>query len=270
VDQSWGGRQSPKDEPFFKLLWIVQGEGIIYGVDGEQKLSPHRIYFSNGFKVHEYLCPRKMRLFYLHFLPDDPILLKMLKNEPMTKEWAPSSIDPHQDFLAIEKFYNMDYQQRFYYGKPSSINQPMILAQMQIQKFLLNVTQHIFSGPFDVMDLSNPHTQRIKNSIEYMDEHYGSMPSLEEVASQSELSPEYFVSLFKKAYDNTPHQYMLDKRLKKATQLLKSTNLKVKEVALECGYKDVFHFSKTFKKFIGVSPKNFSVENKQYLEESST
>lgn len=61
-------------------------------------------------------------------------------------------------------------------------------------------------------------------------------------------------AIFKRAYGDTLYNYHLRKRLEKAFILLKETSLPVNEIAEECGFKDVSHFSRTFKKEYGVPP----------------
>ena len=50
-------------------------------------------------------------------------------------------------------------------------------------------------------------------AIEYMDDKYITNLSLKEIAEKIFLSPEYFLRLFKKSFNITPHQYILHKRL---------------------------------------------------------
>ena len=62
---------------------------------------------------------------------------------------------------------------------------------------------------------------------------------------------------FKSKYNTTIHQYLLDYRLKKATELLINDELNVKEIAFFCGFEDPNYFSKVFKKRYGRSPLEF-------------
>lgn len=61
-------------------------------------------------------------------------------------------------------------------------------------------------------------------------------------------------AVFKQAYGDTLYNYHLSKRLEKSFMLLKETNLPVNEIAEECGFKNVSHFSRTFKKVYGLPP----------------
>ena len=52
-------------------------------------------------------------------------------------------------------------------------------------------------------------------------------------------------------------EYIIEFRMKKAEELLKTTDSKIRDVAFQIGYKDELYFSKVFKKRFGVSPKTF-------------
>lgn len=74
----------------------------------------------------------------------------------------------------------------------------------------------------------------------------------------------YFSGIFKRAKGKSPKQYIVDVRLEKAAKLILSSNLTPSEVAKSTGYKDIFNFSKMFKKKFGVAPlyyKDFVTHN---------
>ena len=71
------------------------------------------------------------------------------------------------------------------------------------------------------------------------------------------ISPVHFRRLFSKATGMPPWHYVLDCRIRYASQLLLATDKLIKEIAGECGFNGVFHFSREFKKIMKKSPENF-------------
>ena len=81
--------------------------------------------------------------------------------------------------------------------------------------------------------------------------------TLEELAFLSEMSPSTFQRKFKSIYGTSPKNYTINKRLERAKILLESESLRVSDIAFECGFEDVSHFSKSFSAKFGKSPKQF-------------
>ena len=66
-----------------------------------------------------------------------------------------------------------------------------------------------------------------------------------------------FTRLFAKEIGMAPQQYVQNKRIAQASILLHHSNLSIEEIALETGFYDRFHFTKTFKKWTGTSPARY-------------
>lgn len=81
--------------------------------------------------------------------------------------------------------------------------------------------------------------------------------SLEEMAASVGLSQFHFSRQFKLAYGLPPYAYVLQKRISKARNMLTCGNAPLKVVALDCGFADQSHFSRTFRKMTGVTPAQF-------------
>jgi AraC family transcriptional regulator len=98
---------------------------------------------------------------------------------------------------------------------------------------------------------------RLKRALDYIQANLGSEIHLEDLARAVGLSPFHFAKLFKLSTGSTPHQYVLQRRLERATELLRSAELSLSEVALECGFADQSHFANVFRRFMGVTPSQF-------------
>lgn len=69
------------------------------------------------------------------------------------------------------------------------------------------------------------------------------------------LSPVYISKIFKEETGESPINYLIKIRLEKARDiLLTSEGGSIKSIANSVGYEDVYHFSKLFKKYYGISP----------------
>ncbi len=95
--------------------------------------------------------------------------------------------------------------------------------------------------------------RRILRGREYMDLSFAAQLSIELVARQAAMSEYHFFRLFKSVYGISPHQYILRKRLEAGMALLQK-EYSVSSAAIECGFSDIYSFSKAFKKHFGVTP----------------
>jgi two-component system response regulator YesN len=94
--------------------------------------------------------------------------------------------------------------------------------------------------------------------IDFIERSYDdSNLSLERVAQEFNVSVSYLSGLLRKEKNTTFSKYLIKKRIEKAKELLRLTNLKIVEVAKKVGYNDVYYFSHSFKKNTSMSPKEF-------------
>lgn len=95
----------------------------------------------------------------------------------------------------------------------------------------------------------------IEKITEYMESHYMEKISLDQIADNMYLSSYYISKIFKKETGDTPINYLISLRMKKAKELLeKYPDRSIQSVAADVGYEDAYHFSKLFKKYYGISP----------------
>lgn len=120
---------------------------------------------------------------------------------------------------------------------------------------LLNL---IFSELYKDNKPSDNNNSKIYPSIIYIKQNYLKKDfSLQAAAKESFISDTYFRKLFKKEFNMSPKQYVINRRIKYAASLIITGYYTLEEVAEMCGYNDYKHFSVEFKKIIGVSPSKY-------------
>jgi AraC-like DNA-binding protein len=98
----------------------------------------------------------------------------------------------------------------------------------------------------------------VKRIINYLMENYEHKISLDQIAHNMYLSPVYISKIFKEETGESPINYLIKIRLEKAKEILSEREGgSIKNIANEIGYDDVYHFSKLFKKYFGISPQNY-------------
>lgn len=95
---------------------------------------------------------------------------------------------------------------------------------------------------------------KMRRVIEYVEENLDNDLSLEAMAAEVNLSPIYLARAFKAAVGQSPHRYVLVRRVERAKELLRNTEMPVVDVALSSGFSSQSHLSYWFQRHMGVSP----------------
>ncbi|MDV4149498.1 response regulator [Clostridium sp. AL.422] len=98
------------------------------------------------------------------------------------------------------------------------------------------------------------YSKTIEKSLKYIEDNYKKHISLIDVAKHIYLSHEYFSRLFKEEVGENFSTYLTVYRMNKAKKLIRSTDMKISQIAMEVGYTNPGYFSKNYKKYMGVSP----------------
>lgn len=117
----------------------------------------------------------------------------------------------------------------------------------------------IFRSLFEAANLATEEISaddRVAKIRQWMQTHPLDRSELEDLASRSGLSAKHFRHMFKRAYGMTPKHYQVHLRMEQAAYMLQVQSGSVKEIAQHLGYPDQYIFSKQFKAFRGVSPRD--------------
>jgi AraC family transcriptional regulator len=99
--------------------------------------------------------------------------------------------------------------------------------------------------------------QRLRRCQQYIETHLGDELSIEELAATAEMSRFHFTRAFKKAMGQTPHRYVIERRISVARMMMQTTSRPVNEIATELGFANQSHFSAVFNQLTGVTPSEY-------------
>jgi AraC-like DNA-binding protein len=95
--------------------------------------------------------------------------------------------------------------------------------------------------------------ERIIGAKQFIDRHYTDNLDLDVICKKACVSKYHFIRLFKNIYGCTPHQYLIEVRIKKAKELIRS-GMTVRGACFAVGYDSVTSFSTLFKRMTGSAP----------------
>jgi AraC-like DNA-binding protein len=85
----------------------------------------------------------------------------------------------------------------------------------------------------------------------FMSLHLSEPVSVADMAERAGLSASRFSRVFRARFGRPPHQFLLHLRIQRAQDLLHHTSLTLQQIAVQCGFTDVHHFAKAFKRITG-------------------
>ena len=113
-----------------------------------------------------------------------------------------------------------------------------------------------------------PNCSKTTKVFEFIEANFHRSLELKEVASNLGYSPAYLTNLVRQKTGRTVKQWIIERRMNKARQLLLDTDLAIAQIATHTGYTDTGYFIRQFKQLHGTSPnvwRNNSQNNRNYL-----
>lgn len=148
-----------------------------------------------------------------------------------------------KDFSSRLNRIEREYAQKLLYYEDVISN---ILAEILLECLRINENQN-FKGNKDIT----------KTVIGYINENYSRPISNQSIGNALKLHPNYISKLVKAATGFPLHQYIIKVRISHSMELLSEKKYAVSEIAELCGFCDIYHFSRIFKKIVGVSPSKY-------------
>ena len=229
------------------LIYCTEGKGVIRVEGREYHLGPNQAFCIPRWRGHRYwACGEEpWSILWVHFKGEDTAFY------PLDEERLVSFSGIHEEnrmmflfdllFRALEGDYTLG---NFIY-----------LSQV-LSLILGELYQRERKG-------SGEGSRRVTDIVRYMVRHLGEPLTLEQLAQEFDLSKSGLHALFQKHTGRSPMDFFLRLKMKEACKMLRSTSLRVYEVAQRLGYQDPYYFSRIFRKVVGISPKEY--QNSEYF-----
>lgn len=158
----------------------------------------------------------------------------------------------------INDFFEMHQKVICSFGDPEALKKDLLhtVHRMTSAHKYRNALKTQFLKLFgEIENYADKQNKRpIRMAIQHVEQNYDKKIDLNSVSEYTKLSPVYFSHLFKKETGENFTDYLNGYRIKMAKQLLKNSDLSVKEISAKVGFQDPQYFSKLFKKTAGLKP----------------
>jgi len=237
IDNSWGKTDTNVNLPLLynKLYFIESGEGTEVMPTGKVNLKKNHAYLFPLKTKYNYFTDSYIRHFFIHF------------NFSL------------YNFLDIFDLYKLKtYEIKYDFNKAfkilSKYDNNNIIDKLYIKSFLIQILLKFVDKNIKIDVKKFSFLEKYKDIIDYINNNLGNDLTLEKIAEQALLTPAYLSYSFKHDLGINIKQYINDKIVEKAANLLITTSKKVKEISRELHFSDEFYFSKFFKKYTFSSP----------------
>lgn len=162
------------------------------------------------------------------------------------------------------------------FGEVKSIYQKIIKAygkddassKLKVKLYLTELLTYMYENNFLERDVEeatkdNGQVETMQRAINYIREHMDKRLTVGDIAAVVGMSEQYFCRYFKRFMGKTITEYINEIRVDRAAELLNTTDEKIIEIGLECGYDNISYFIKRFKNVKGVTPKEYRRSIKQ-------
>jgi AraC-like DNA-binding protein len=255
----------------FLIMYILNGNCIVKADDNTHEMKTGQILLLDCYKPHEYYSMKGWEAVWIHF---DGVTASDYYN--IITKGNSSSVFTLQDSYRFQKYLKKIYEE-FHHNnmiKESIISNYItnILTELTLThnpnyyktkhtKIDRSETNHTEINRTEINRAEINRTEAIEEVIRYINEHIDEVLSLNELSSLVSLSPYYFTRVFKKEVGMPPHEYIIETRINAAKFYLKTTNLTIKEIAMNLGFSNESSFCTTFKKRENLTPSQYRVSS---------
>jgi transcriptional regulator GlxA family with amidase domain len=95
---------------------------------------------------------------------------------------------------------------------------------------------------------------QLSRVIDFVDANLGRTVRTRDLAASARLSASYFSQTFRASVGQSPHAFVMRRRVERAQELMLGTNKPLSEIALDCGLADQPHLTRLFRRIVGTSP----------------
>jgi AraC-like DNA-binding protein len=141
-----------------------------------------------------------------------------------------------------------------YVNKPHLATEELLCVKLQELVYILSDSGN---NPLAVEILGTLYSKEVVHFEEIVQANLFTNLTIPELAHLTSKSESSFKRDFNKIYGESPAKYLKTKRLEKAAELLKYSDLRINEIAWDCGFENAAHFSSSFSQYYGHSPRDY-------------
>lgn len=240
---------------YFELVYVLRGSATRKLSDSSIPVSAGDYYVANPRSAHGYENLQDLEVIHCMFLPehinqaltDCPSISSLLSNQSL-RFGVPVDIP-----IADRVFHDIDGAVRRIIKKMEQEYADRPTGHMEMLRCYLT---QVLVYAVRASETRYPHSA-VMQVMEYLKSHYAEPLSLDALSQLVGYTPQYLSSLFSGQVGMSIQAFLQCMRVEEACKLLSATDLPIAEIAAAVGYQDTRHFSKVFRRYHILSPREY-------------
>lgn len=241
-----------KDFPYYAIEYVAEGTGELAVAGKSYALNPGMV-FSYGPGIPHVIRSDPDNVLQKYFIDFTGSGAYGLLKTVLLSEGGCVRISNPQIIGGI-------FEQLQYAGISRGVNSARMSALL-METLILLIGQTMFSGH----ETANFAAATYHRCREHIGRYFNSIKTLDEISGSCGIDKAYLCRLFKKFSGASPYSHLMKLKMNSAAVRLKTSEITLKNIAFENGFKDPYHFSKAFKRTYGISPDAFRKGNSAKL-----
>lgn len=231
--------------------YVISGTGMLQSTDSKGITNTYHIKSGEGFLI----CPKQVNTYCAD------------QEHPWEYTWV------EFDGLRVKEALDLaglTIDQPLYHPSARDLS-------LELKNELLYIAQHSDQSPFhlighlylflDYLTRSSASRRQpqsgklqdfyIREATSFIEQNFQNDISVEDIAAFCNLNRSYFGKIFRDAVGKSPQEFLISYRMTKAAELLKLTELTIKDISNAVGYPNQLHFSRAFRKMYGLAPREW-------------
>lgn len=262
---------------FSELVLVVQGSAL-HQIESEcYEIGPGDVFVINDGTSHGFLHPKNFHIINIMYRPE----------QLLRQDWDLSKSMGYHALFLLEPYFAKEYKFRSRLKlTPGDFESIASLCQRLMSAYQIKTTGRVtlchalfaellvsLSRLYEEQTIQEKGKNKLPlfslaKTISYIQNHYQSPLSVEDLAKMAHYSKRHFIRIFREMYQVTPLDYILTLRIQYACHLLVTTRSSIQKISIDCGFTDGNYFSRLFQKRMGLSPREYRKQHSHSITSS--
>ena len=235
----------PAVRNYYMLHFILKGQGHYYLNNKHYKLNENQCFLTEPGTVTLYKAEPTNPWTYTWICFNGDYVPRLLKQSNLNTDNPIINLSCNQTIYEIIK-------EMLSYHQLTPANE----CYLQSKLYLIFAKLHeALQSVYNKIELNN--SFYVTKAIEYIEKNTFTNLSVNDIARYLNISRSHLYALFKQELNTSPQQFLTNAKIANARELLSKTKIPIYSVALSCGYKNAFAFSRAFKQVTNISPREY-------------